>query len=40
MTLSNKRVSRSNLGTLCILFFLALLGVVMMVPLVYALLQS
>ena len=40
MILSNKRVSRSNFGTLCILLILALLGVVMMVPLVYALLQS
>lgn len=40
MKLSSQRLSRSNAGTAVILFFLFMLSLVMMIPLVYALLQS
>lgn len=40
MVLSSKRISRSNGGTVSIVVFLVLVGVLMMIPLVYALLQS
>lgn len=40
MRLSAKKINRSNGGTAVILFFLFLLSLLMVVPLVYALLQS
>ncbi len=40
MRLSAKKVSRSNGGTFVIIFFLFLLALVMMIPFIYALLQS
>ena len=40
MRLSAKKISRSNAGTAVILVFLFLLASVMVIPLIYALLQS
>lgn len=40
MVLSSKRISRSNGGSILILIFLVLLGVVMALPLVYVVLQA